>query len=340
MDGIGIGLPSGNRGAWRARSVLVTGAGGFVASALCEALVELGASVTGIVRDSPGERLLELRGVRERITLVHGSITEYQLVSRALNEYEVDVVFHLAAQALVGAANRSPLSTFESNIKGTWTILEALRQSRPAARMVVASSDKAYGNSPVLPYGEDSPLLGSFPYDASKVCADILARSYAVSFDLAVAVTRCANIYGGGDLNWSRLIPGTIRAALSGENPIIRSDGTPERDYLYLSDAVAAYLALAERLADPRVKGQAFNFGTGSPVSAIDLTRRIVTITGARVEPQILGVAANEIDRQFLDSSLAHRVLGWYPRVDVDAGLERTITWYSQHLSLPLVQLA
>jgi CDP-glucose 4,6-dehydratase len=340
MDGNRIGLPIDGFAAWQGRNVLVTGAGGFVASALCAALIDRGAFVTGIVRDSPGDRLLEIRGIRQQVNLVHGSIVDYALVSRALNEYEIDVVFHVAAQALVLAANRSPLSTFESNIKGTWTVLEAVRHSRPTARVVVASSDKAYGTQPVLPYQEDTPLLGIFPYDASKACTDILARSYAASFDLPVAVTRCANIFGGGDFNWSRLIPGTIRAALRGEDVVIRSDGTPERDYLYIADAVNAYLTLAEHAADSQVRGRAFNFGNGTPISVIDLTHQILAKTGARVEPQILGASTGEIDRQYLDSTLAHHVLGWHPRFDMDSGLERTIDWYAQHLEAPVLQLA
>jgi CDP-glucose 4,6-dehydratase len=325
---------------WRGLSVLVTGAGGFVAGALCTELVARGAIVTGIVRDSPGERLLELRGVRQRLNIVHGTIIEYPLVSRVLNEYDVDVVFHVAAQAIVGAANRSPMSTFESNVQGTWTVLEAVRQNRAKARVVVASSDKAYGTQPVLPYHEDMPLLATFPYDASKACADILARSYAATFGVAVAVTRCANIFGEGDFNWSRLIPGTIRAVLMGEDPLIRSDGTPERDYLYVSDAVNAYLAIAARAADDEVRGRAFNFGSGTPVSALDLTHRMLSIMHSRAEPRVLGIATGEIDRQFLDSTLAHQILDWYPLVDLDTGLERTISWYAEHLELPVLQLA
>lgn len=314
------------------RTVLVTGAGGFVASWVCNALVDAGATVVGIVRDSPGERLLDRHGIRERMSIVHGSIVDYATVERALNEYEVDTVLHLAAQAIVGAANRSPLSTFESNVKGTWNVLEACRVSRPDARVVVASSDKAYGDQPALPYREDSPLNGLYPYDASKVCTDVLARSYASTYGLAVAVTRCANIYGGGDLNWSRLIPGTIRSVLAGEDPVIRSDGTPERDYLYVTDAAAAYLALAERAADEGVRGRAFNFGWGEPVSALALVKRILEASGSTAQPQILGQAKGEIDRQYLDSTVARQVLGWQPRVPLTEGLRSTIAWYADYL--------
>lgn len=319
---------------WRGRTALVTGAGGFLAAWLCKALLDGGAQVVGIVRDSPGERLLERHGIRDRMSIVHGSITDYATVERALNEYEADTCFHLAAQAIVGAANRSPLSTFETNIKGTWTVLEACRLSRSVARVVVASSDKAYGSQPVLPYREETTLDGRYPYDVSKVCTDLLATSYAATFDLPVAVTRCANIYGGGDLNWSRLIPGTIRAALWGEEPIIRSDGTPERDYLYVGDAVAAYLTLGRRAADPDVRGRAFNFGTNRPVAALALVERILATVGSPLRPRILGEAKGEIDRQCLDSALARSVLGWEARVPLDEGLARTIPWYAEALDI------
>jgi CDP-glucose 4,6-dehydratase len=328
-------LPQGNPSRhrfWRGRSVLVTGAGGFLASWLCRALVDAGADVIGIVRDSTGERLLERHGVRQRMTVVHGSIVDYPLVERVLNEYEADAVFHVAAQAIVGAANRSPLSTFESNIKGTWNVLEACRVSRATARLVVASSDKAYGDQAVLPYREDTALHGRYPYDASKVCTDVLARCYATTYDLPIAVTRCANIFGGGDLNWSRLIPGTIRAVLAGEAPVIRSDGTPERDYLYIDDAVDAYLTLGARLGEPEVRGRAFNFGSGQPTSVLQLVGQILGAAGSSLEPRILGQAAGEIDRQFLDSSLARATLGWEPWVSLADGLRRTIAWYRTYL--------
>lgn len=320
---------------WERRRVLVTGAGGFVASWLCKALIEAGADVVGIVRDSPGERLLEQHGISGRMSIVHGSIIEYATVERALNEYEIDTCFHLAAQAIVGAANRSPLSTFETNIKGTWNILEACRLTGTIQRVVVASSDKAYGNQPVLPYREDTTLNGSYPYDASKVCTDVLARCYAVTYDLPVATTRCANIYGGGDLNWSRLIPGTIRSVLLGEEPIIRSDGTPERDYLYVDDAVAAYLTLGSQADAPHARGRAFNFGTNRPVSALTLVEQILAASGAVLRPRILGEAKGEIDRQYLESSMARELFGWEPRVTLADGLARTVSWYSAYLGVP-----
>ncbi|HEV2952585.1 MAG TPA: GDP-mannose 4,6-dehydratase [Candidatus Dormibacteraeota bacterium] len=317
---------------WNRRVALVTGVGGFVGSALAEGLLDRGATVVGIVRDAAGSRLLAELGLRDRIEVVYGSITDPGLVQRALNEYEIDSVFHLAAQAMVGVANRSPESTFESNIRGTWQLLEAARLTRCVERVVVASSDKAYGIQPVLPYREDTPLGGLYPYDASKACTDILARSYAASFDLPVAVTRCANIYGAGDLNWSRLIPGTIRSALAGQDPIVRSDGTPERDYIYVSDAVSAYLSCAEHL--PLRSGEAFNFGTGYGVSALNVIELILSAVGnPGLRPRILGEARGEIDRQSLDSTKARELLGWEPQIRLEEGVRRSVGWYKSYLA-------
>lgn len=316
---------------WRGRTVLVTGIGGFVGSGLADVLVQKGANVVGIVRDSPGARLLEHREILDRIAIVRGSITDGGLAERAINEYAVDTVFHLAAQAIVTVANANPLSTFESNIAGTWQVLEGARRAPSVTRVVVASSDKAYGNQPVLPYTEDTTLAGLYPYDASKVCTDVLARCYATSFGLPVAVVRCANIYGPGDLNWNRLIPGTIRSVLEGNDPLIRSDGTLQRDYLYLGDAVDGYLDVAEHLPD--VSGEAFNFGTEQPVSVLEVVQRIVAVSEiAGVEPRVLGTATNEIDAQSLASGKAFERLGWKPSVGLDEGLRRSIEWYRSHL--------
>jgi CDP-glucose 4,6-dehydratase len=246
------------------------------------------------------------------MNVVRGSITDIALVERAVNEYEADTCFHLAAQAIVGAANRAPTSTFESNVRGTWVVLEACRESRLMQRVVIASSDKAYGSQPVLPYTEEMPLLASNPYDASKAAAEMIARSYHTSFGMRLAITRCANIYGGGDLNYSRLIPGTIRSVLLGERPVIRSDGTPVRDYVHVDDAVNAYMLLAERLEEPGVVGEAFNFGGNTPISALDLVRKILELSGARnLEPDIQGKGrlAGEIDQQYLDSHKAEQCL-------------------------------
>ncbi len=320
---------------WRGKSVLVTGAGGFVGSWLTHALVGLGANVVVILRDQVGLGNFESLGLASRVHVVRGSITDYPLVERTVNEYEVDSCFHLAAQAIVGAANRSPLSTFESNIKGTWTVLEACRVNKMTERVVVASSDKAYGPQPRLPYEEDMPLLGINPYDASKVCTDVLARSYQHTYEMPLTIARCANIYGGGDVNFSRLIPGTIRSALLGEAPVVRSDGTPVRDYLYIDDAVGAYLTLGKQAARSDVRGKAFNFGSDRPISALDLVRQILEVCGRTdLVPDIQGkgTLAGEIDRQYLSSQKAGRTLGWSPRVPLDQGLPRTVEWYASDL--------
>lgn len=326
---------------WQGRSVLVTGGGGFVGSWLVRTLVERGAAVTVILRDQPGQSNLCLLGLASQVSIVQGSITDHALVERAFNEYEIDTCFHLAAQAIVGAANRSPLSTFESNIKGTWTVLEACRGSKLVERVVIASSDKAYGSQPKLPYTEETSLLGANPYDASKACTDIIARSYHQTFGVPAAVARCANIYGGGDLNFSRLIPGTIRSALAAERPVIRSDGTPMRDYLYVDDAVSAYLSLAEQVTRESVAGQAFNFGANSPVSVLELVQRILELSGTpHLTPDVRGTGKlnDEIDRQYLDSRKAADVLGWAPTVSLDEGLRRAVEWYRALLAKPALR--
>lgn len=319
---------------WRDKCVLVTGASGFVGSWLTHALVDYGACVTVIVRDQVSRNNFDLLDLNSRVNIVHGSITDFSVVQRAINEYEVDTCFHLAAQSLVVTANRSPLSTFEANIQGTWLVLEACRASQQVKRVVLASSDKAYGSQPTLPYRETMPLLGINPYDASKACADILARSYHHTFTLPVAVARCANIYGGGDLNFSRLIPGTVRSVLAGQPPIIRSDGTPVREYVFIEDVVAGYLTLAEQLGRADVGGEAFNFGADRHISAIDLTRQILAACDREdLEPDVRGSGKlhTEIDRQYLDSSKAAKVLGWTSRVPLEEGLRRTIDWYVEY---------
>lgn len=323
---------------WPGKSVLITGAGGFVGSWLASALVERGALVTAILRDEPRLTNFDLLGLAERVNVVRGSIVDAPTIERAVNEYEVDTVYHLAAQAIVGAANRSPVSTFESNVRGTWTILEACRTAPLVERVIVASSDKAYGSQPRLPYTEDMALLGVNPYDASKACAEVLVRSYRQTFGLNVAVARCANIYGGGDLNFSRLIPGTIRSVLMGERPILRSDGSPVRDYLHVDDAVAAYLTLGEQFEQLRTNGYAFNFGGGQPISVLEMLRRVLeTCDSADLELDIRGggVPPAEIDRQFLDSTLAETILGWQAAVGLDVGLDRTVTWYRRFMESP-----
>ncbi len=320
---------------WAGRKVLVTGAGGFVGSWLTRALVDAGAEVVVLLRDRQAPGGLELVGVQDRVSAVFGSVTDSDVVERSLTEYQVDVCFHLAAQAVVGVANDNPVFTFESNIRGTWTVLEGCRRSPSVRSVVVASSDKAYGSQELLPYSESGSLQPSNPYDVSKAAADMLARSYHHTFGLAVAVSRCANIYGGGDLNFSRLVPGTIRAALIGERPVIRSDGTPLRDYIHVDDAVGGYLALGEHARRADVVGKAFNFGANQPISVIDLTHLILDAADRPdLEADILGTGdlTGEISRQYLDSSLAREVLDWAPTIAINDGLASTVSWYRDHL--------
>ncbi len=317
---------------WQNKNVLVTGGTGFVGAAAAEALVNAGAHTVILERDQPQANVANARGLRERATFVRGDLTDPGLFPRIINEYSIDTVFHIAAQAIVGVANRSPLATFESNIRGTWNLLEACRTSSSIKRVVVASSDKAYGEPKFVPYTEEHPLLGLYPYDASKACTDILARSYATTYGMPVAVTRCSNIYGGGDMNFNRLIPGLILSVLKGETPIIRSDGTPQRDYMYIDDTVEAYLILAEQLERPEVRGQAFNFGVGTPKSVLELFAAIIRLCGKEVQLHILNEAKNEIQVQYLSSAKAERVLGWKPRYELEAGLLKTIEWYKQYL--------
>jgi CDP-glucose 4,6-dehydratase len=263
--------------------------------------------------------------------MVRGDLEDIALLTRALNEYEIDSVFHLGAQTIVGTASRSAVSTFETNIRGTWSLLEAAKTcSRLVKRVVVASSDKAYGHHSQLPYTEDVPLQGRFPYDASKSCADLIALSYFHTYRLPVAITRCGNLFGGGDLNFSRIIPGTIRSVLRGQPPIIRSDGRFIRDYFYVRDAVGAYLRLAERV--PEFAGEAFNFGNSTPISVLSLVRQILHLMQAEsAEPVILNEASQEIFQQYLDCSKARRLLEWSPRFDLDQGLQETIAWYTAY---------
>jgi CDP-glucose 4,6-dehydratase len=265
---------------------------------------------------------------------VHGAVEDYALLERVLNEYEVDTVFHLAAQTLVTVANQNPLSTFSSNIGGTWNLIEACRRNPQVRRIIVASSDKAYGNQAVLPYTEDVPLQGRHPYDVSKSCADLIAQAYVTTYGLPVCVTRCGNLYGGGDLNFNRIIPGTIRSVLRGERPVIRSDGKSVRDYFYVRDAAKANLLLAEQLEPLRLQGEAFNFSNEDQLSALEVCRRVLRVMGApNIEPIILGTAHGEIQCQYLSAEKAHRILGWRAAYSLDEGLRETVTWYREHLN-------
>lgn len=319
--------------------VFVTGAQGFLGSWLAERLLDEGARVVTLLRDIEPEARFNAEGIGERCIQVRADLTDYEALTRALNEHSVRAVFHLAAQTIVGTANRSPLSTFETNIRGTYTLLEACRGlgvvSSPIERIVVASSDKAYGRHEQLPYQEDFPLQALYPYDVSKAATDMISRSYAATYDMPVAVTRLANIYGGGDPNRSRIVPDTILALLGKRPPIIRSDGSPERDYLYVEDAVSAYLAIAESLDDRANWGRAWNAGTGEPVSVRDLVDRLIRVSGVDATPDIRGQGTphGEIDRQFLDSRAIKSELGWQPGWTLDDGLAATWRWYSEDRS-------
>jgi CDP-glucose 4,6-dehydratase len=315
------------------RSVLVTGAYGLLGSWLVKALLEAGASVTVIRRDHAPRSALSLLGLDAHVAVVHGDIGADGLTARAIAEYEVDTVFHLAAQTLVPTANRSPISTFETNIRGTWLLLEACR-THEVGRVIVASSDKAYGPHATLPYREDFALQPLYPYDVSKAATDLLSRSYWHTWGLPVAVTRFANLYGGGDINGSRLVPEAVLAALAGRAPVVRSDGSPERDFLYVEDAVDAYLAICGALdGGPGVAGEAFNAGGGKPHRVLDVVRLICRLAGTGVEPDVRGsgTPAGEIDRQWVDYSKLRELTGWEPSVPLEQGLARTIAWYREH---------
>jgi CDP-glucose 4,6-dehydratase len=317
------------------RTAFVTGAYGMLGSWLVKGLLDVEARVVVLRRDQVTASALALEGLEERCLVVHGDIVDAALMDRALGEYEVDAVFHLAAQTIVGTANRSPLSTFESNIRGTWTLLEACRHHE-ISQTVVAASDKAYGHHDTLPYREDFALQPRYPYDVSKAATDMIARSYFHTFGLPVAVTRFANIYGGGDLNHSRLIPEMVAAILAGRSPVIRSDGSPARDFLYVEDAVAAYLAIADALAagpDGGAHGEAFNAGGDAPHSVREIVELAIEVAGTHVTAEYrgAGVPAGEIDRQFVDSTKLRTLTGWAPEVDLHEGVRRTVDWYRTH---------
>lgn len=319
---------------WQDRPVFVTGATGLVGSWLVQRLLAAGATVVCLVRDWVPQSLLISQDFLQQVKVVRGDVCDQALLERILNEYEIDSVIHLAAQTIVGIANRNPVSTFETNIQGTWSLLEACRRSPTVKQIVVASSDKAYGDQTVLPYSEDTPLQGSHPYDVSKSCADLIAHSYAKSFGLPVVITRCGNFYGGGDLNWNRIVPGTIRSILRGQAPVIRSDGSYIRDYFYVEDGAAAYLLLVEKLAQqPELRGEAFNFSNEIQITVLELVQQILAGMGSDLQPDIRNEASNEIIHQYLSADKARRLLDWQPLFNLEQGLKRTIDWYTAFLT-------
>ena len=316
---------------WEDRPTFVTGATGLLGGWLIRHLLAVGADIVCLVRDWVPQSELVRSQLVDKVKVVRGDVRDQTLLERLLGEYEIDTVFHLAAQPIVGIANRNPISTFETNILGTWALLEACRRSPTVGSIVTASSDKAYGDQDELPYKEDTPLQGRYPYDMSKSCGDLIAQSYASTYALPVAITRCGNFYGGGDLNWNRIVPGTIRSVLKGQQPIIRSDGQLVRDYFYIEDAAAAYIMLAEKLRqDPSLSGEAFNFSNEAPLSVLDLVKCILPLMGSDLEPIVRNEASNEILRQYLNAEKARRVLDWQPLFSLDEGLKQTISWYQE----------
>ena len=317
---------------WLDRPVFVTGATGLVGGWLVRRLVDAGADVVCLVRDWVPQSELVRSGLLETVRVVRGDVRDRGLLEQALGEYEVDTVIHLAAQTIVTIANRNPISTLETNIQGTWNLLEACRRCPTIKQIVLASSDKAYGDHGSLPYEENTPLKGTHPYDVSKSCADLIGQSYAKTYGLPVTITRCGNFYGGGDLNWNRVVPGTIRSVLRGQPPIIRSDGLSVRDYFYVEDGAAAYILLAERLAsDPDlVGGQAFNFSNETQVTVLELVNKILALMGSNLKPEVRNEATNEIRHQYLSAAMARDQLQWQPLFTLEEGLQKTIDWYKE----------
>jgi CDP-glucose 4,6-dehydratase len=327
-----------NKDFWKDKRVFVTGATGLLGSWLVKYLVSAGSEVTVLVRDwVPASKLIS-DGSFSKVNVIRGSLEDLGLLQRAVNEYETDTVFHLGAQTIVPIANNNPISTFQANIQGTWNLLEAVRTvgsgaKGPIKRIIIASSDKAYGTQKTLPYDEDMPLHGDHPYDVSKSCTDLLARSYHLTWGLPVCVTRCGNFYGGGDLNFNRLIPGTIRSILSNEAPVIRSDGTYIRDYFYIEDAVEAYLLLAEKMEGLKLEGEAFNFSNELQIPVLDMVKKILALTGeTRLKPVIMNSVRNEIPHQYLSAKKAREKLGWSARFTLEDSLNLTIDWYRAFL--------
>jgi CDP-glucose 4,6-dehydratase len=322
-----------SNGFWLDRPVFVTGGTGLIGNWVVRRLLDAGADVVCLVRDwVPQSELVRSRLI-EKVKVVRGDVTDQALLERALGEYEIDTIIHLAAQTIVGIANRNPVSTFNANIAGTWSLLEACRRSPAVKQIVIASSDKAYGSHDKLPYTEDAPLRGEHPYDVSKSCADLLAQSYARTYALPIGITRCGNFYGGGDLNWNRIVPGTIRSVLRGQRPIIRSDGQFVRDYFYAEDGASVNMTLAEQLAQDRdLRGHAFNFSNEIQVTVLELVEKLLTLMKSDLKPDIRNEATNEIRRQYLSAAKARDQLNWKPQFSLDEGLIRTIEWYKAFL--------
>ncbi|MEW9124565.1 MAG: GDP-mannose 4,6-dehydratase [Thermotaleaceae bacterium] len=316
---------------WKNKNVFVTGCTGFLGSYLVAELSRLGANVTGLVRDFvPNSNFYKNDG-HKKIKIVTGSLEDLPLLERALGEHEIEIVFHIAAQAIVGIANRNPVSTFEANIQGTWNILEACRRSPLIKSVIVASSDKAYGDQMILPYDEHMPLQGKHPYDVSKSCTDLIAQSYYTTYNLPVCITRCGNLFGGGDLNFNRIIPQTIQSILHDEAPVIRSDGTFIRDYFYIEDAVAAYLLLGEKMEELQIHGEAFNFSNEVQLTVLELVNKILLLMESDLKPIILNQGSHEIKHQYLSAKKAKKVLDWYPAFTIEEGLRKTIDWYRDY---------
>ncbi len=315
---------------WHGKRVLVTGASGIVGSWLVRELLARRAYVVALVHHADPQSELLRSGLVKQTAVINGALEDEHCIGRAINKHEVDTVFHLGAQPIVGVAQRAPLQTFETNIRGTYLLLDACWQMRSLVqRVVIASSDKAYGEQPNLPYREDMPLQGRYPYEVSKSCADLLAQSYALTYGLPVAIARCGNIYGGGDLNWSRIVPGTIRALLRSERPLIRSNGRFVRDYIYVRDVVAAYLRLAEEVQRPDVQGQGFNFSNEAPLTVLEMVAAVCAALGRNDLPPIIqDQAVGEIADQYLSAEKAHCLLGWQPAYSLVQGLDETVTWY------------
>ena len=317
---------------WNNKNIFVTGGTGFLGSYLVKKLINYGANVTVLVRDYIPQSNIYIGEEYKKVNIVNGVLEDYSLIERILGEYEIDTVFHLAAQAIVGVANRNPLGTFVSNIEGTWNILEAARRSSLIKRVIVASSDKAYGDQEKLPYDENMPLQGKHPYDVSKSCADLITQTYYETYKLPACVTRCGNLYGGGDLNFNRIIPQSIQSILNEEAPVIRSDGSFIRDYFYVEDAVDAYINLAEKVQEFNLGGQAFNFSNEIQLTVLELIDKILKIMGSDLKPIILNQGSNEIKHQYLSANKARNILGWNPKYTIDEGLSKTVEWYKDFL--------